>query len=256
MFYSVFLGKKKGIYYTWDECKQQVTGYKGAKFKKFKVLEEAVYYLNHGFTKETNKPVKTQNVMTFFGTPGPTPIDISELNTSIPFKKTKKMHIYTDGSCINNGRPNAQAGYGVYFGKDDERNISEPLDSGKPTNNRAELKAIIEAVKKSIDILEKKCIQLVIHTDSEYSMRCFGEYGRKCAVNHWKDKKGDMIVNHDLIKEGLPYFRKYSLLELYHVKAHTNRSDVHSIGNRIADQLAVQGAKKYGEKKNSITTFL
>lgn len=27
------------------------------------------------------------------------------------------VHVYTDGSCENNGRPNAVAGYGVYFGE-------------------------------------------------------------------------------------------------------------------------------------------
>lgn len=28
------------------------------------------------------------------------------------------VHVYTDGSCENNGRNNAIAGYGVYFGED------------------------------------------------------------------------------------------------------------------------------------------
>lgn len=27
------------------------------------------------------------------------------------------VHVYTDGSCENNGKPNAIAGYGVYFGE-------------------------------------------------------------------------------------------------------------------------------------------
>lgn len=27
------------------------------------------------------------------------------------------VHVYTDGSCENNGRRNAIAGYGVYFGE-------------------------------------------------------------------------------------------------------------------------------------------
>lgn len=27
------------------------------------------------------------------------------------------VHVYTDGSCENNGRGNAIAGYGVYFGE-------------------------------------------------------------------------------------------------------------------------------------------
>ena len=254
MFYSVFHGRKKGIFYTWEECQKQVNGFKGAKFKKFNVLDEAVYYMNHGYSKKNDTKQHTQNVMTFFK-PGPTEIDISDLNTSIPFKKLKKMHIYTDGSCLNNGKPNAMAGYGVYFGKDDKRNISLPLTNGKPTNNRAELKAIIEAIKQCIPILEKRNEQIIIHTDSEYSKKCFGNYGRKCASNFWKDKNGDFIPNHDLIKEGLQYFRKYSLLELHHVKAHTNKNDVHSVGNRIADQLAVLGSKKYGQKINSIQEY-
>lgn len=27
------------------------------------------------------------------------------------------VHVYTDGSCENNGKPNAIAGFGVYFGE-------------------------------------------------------------------------------------------------------------------------------------------
>ena len=61
--------------------------------------------------------------------------------------------IYTDGSCINNGKKNAKAGIGVYFGKDDKRNISKRI-KGKQTNNIAELKAILKAIK----ILKKKTI--------------------------------------------------------------------------------------------------
>ena len=48
-------------------------------------------------------------------------------------KKQKKeaeiTHIvYTDGACSNNGKPYARAGYGVYFGKDDPRNVSETFN--------------------------------------------------------------------------------------------------------------------------------
>ena len=42
--------------------------------------------------------------------------------------------VYTDGACIHNGKPNAKAGMGVYFGKDDPRNLSKRVD-GKQTNN-------------------------------------------------------------------------------------------------------------------------
>lgn len=40
-FYAVRKGKKTGIFSTWDECKEQVTGFKGAIYKSFKTLEEA-----------------------------------------------------------------------------------------------------------------------------------------------------------------------------------------------------------------------
>ncbi|MGX7112319.1 viroplasmin family protein [Gemella cuniculi] len=44
-FYAVKSGKKTGIFLTWDECKEQVSGYKGAIYKSFKTKEEAENYL-------------------------------------------------------------------------------------------------------------------------------------------------------------------------------------------------------------------
>ena len=54
------------------------------------------------------------------------------------------MFVYTDGACSNNGKSNALAGIGIYFGPNDGRNVSR-LVTGKQTNNVAELTAIIEA---------------------------------------------------------------------------------------------------------------
>ena len=39
---------------------------------------------------------------------------------------------YTDGACTNNGRQLAQAGYGVFFGEQDKRNVSERVPSNFP----------------------------------------------------------------------------------------------------------------------------
>ena len=46
-FYAVRKGKKEGIYNTWDECKQNVTGYPGAEYKGFTNKKEAENYLNN-----------------------------------------------------------------------------------------------------------------------------------------------------------------------------------------------------------------
>ena len=36
-------------------------------------------------------------------------------------------YVYTDGSCINNGKKTAKAGLGIYFGPDDPRNTHRPI---------------------------------------------------------------------------------------------------------------------------------
>lgn len=40
-YYVVWSGRKPGIYLTWDECKNQVIGAQGARYKAFPTMEEA-----------------------------------------------------------------------------------------------------------------------------------------------------------------------------------------------------------------------
>lgn len=44
-FYAVSVGRQPGIYETWDECKNQVSGYKNAVYKGFSTREEAEDFL-------------------------------------------------------------------------------------------------------------------------------------------------------------------------------------------------------------------
>ena len=44
-YYAVKNGRKKGIFLTWDECKESVDGYPSATFKSFKTKEDAEAYL-------------------------------------------------------------------------------------------------------------------------------------------------------------------------------------------------------------------
>ena len=53
-FYAVKKGKKTGIFSTWDECKEQVTGFKGAVYKSFKTLSEAEAFLERNEEKIKN----------------------------------------------------------------------------------------------------------------------------------------------------------------------------------------------------------
>ena len=40
---------------------------------------------------------------------------------------TPELTAFTDGSSINNGQEKSKAGYGVYFGPNDHRNVSRPV---------------------------------------------------------------------------------------------------------------------------------
>ena len=44
-YYAVRVGKTPGIYFTWADCSAQVTGFKGAKYKSFQNIEEALEFI-------------------------------------------------------------------------------------------------------------------------------------------------------------------------------------------------------------------
>lgn len=190
MFYAVKNGRVKNIYDNWESCKQQVQGFKGAQFKKFKTKQEAIDYMN----------------------------DIVEDYIN------DKIYVYCDGSCIHNGKPNAKAGIGIYFGENDPRNVSEAINGY--SNNIAELTAMIRVynyVKKDITIV----------SDSKYALYCVKEYGKKQEKDSWKNN----IPNQDLVKQLYETYKNTNI-QFMHVYAHTNKKDIHSIGNAMADKLA------------------
>lgn len=59
--YAVAVGRKVGIFSTWPECQQQVTGFSGAKFKKFKTENEALEFIKLYSTC----PPPTNNLKTY-----------------------------------------------------------------------------------------------------------------------------------------------------------------------------------------------
>lgn len=140
--------------------------------------------------------------------------------------------VYTDGACSNNGYDNAKAGIGIFFGENDPRNVSQ-LVHGKQSNNTAELTAIINTwpiIKQ--DIFNNKKITIV--SDSIYAIRCATSYGEKCDKNLWKKD----IPNKELVKTIYDIYKNNNNIDFMHIKAHTNKNDIHSIGNNAADKLA------------------
>lgn len=60
-YYAVKVGKKPGIYKTWDKCKEQVNKFPGAIYKSFKTLEEAEKFSGVKTSFNENKNNKLNN---------------------------------------------------------------------------------------------------------------------------------------------------------------------------------------------------
>ena len=204
-YYAVHKGNTIGIFNNWNECKESIDNYNGASFKKFNNKKDAEYFVLNGIEPINN---------------------IENFNYDIC--------VYTDGSCINNGKENALAGIGIYFNDNDPRNVAKKISGNeKQTNNTAELTAIICAY----DILENEINQnknILIVTDSIYSIRCCTTYGKKIHNNGYpSDTK-----NLKYIRNAYSKFRNKDNIKFLHVASHTNKKDKHSIGNMKADILA------------------
>ncbi|KAF8760167.1 Ribonuclease H-like protein [Rhizoctonia solani] len=134
-----------------------------------------------------------------------------------------KIEVWTDGSCLSNGRENAAAAYAVYFGPDDPRNEAARAP-GKQTNNVGEIYGVIRA----LEIVDEGAKHLVIYTTPSLGW-----------LPGWK-KRGGMnssnkpAMNYSMIKymDAL-MARRGDRVELVHVRGHQNDA-----GNNAADLMA------------------
>ena len=90
------------------------------------------------------------------------------------------MIIYTDGSCISN--PNGPGGWAICI-LEDTNYFCMSGNEKNTTNNRMELKAILEALS-----CIKESSQATIYTDSQLCINCAtGKWKRKANLDLWED---------------------------------------------------------------------
>jgi len=133
------------------------------------------------------------------------------------------IKIYTDGACSGNPGP---GGWGVFI--ENSGNVTEL--SGRDentTNNRMELKAVIEALKFFTINSE-----LTIHTDSKYVMDGASRWIINWKKNNWKTAQKKDVKNKDLWIE-LDNLLNYHDVSWVWVKGHDG-----IYGNERADYLA------------------
>ena len=108
-FYAVKVGRQKGVYTSWDDCKHQVQGFSGAIFKGFACMEDAQKFIGSERSER---------------------------------KETFDFTVYTDGS-YSNGYAGGSA---VVVEK---KQIYCDFVKTNPTNNRGELLGIILALQNT-----------------------------------------------------------------------------------------------------------
>ena len=105
----------------------------------------------------------------------------------------KLVTIYTDGACSGNPGPGGWGAILMYREQKKELSGYEP----DTTNNRMELRAVIEAVRA----LKASC-EISIHTDSAYVCNAFHQnWLNNWQANGWKTSSKRDVENQDLWRE-------------------------------------------------------
>ena len=213
--------------------------------------------------KKKEEPKKLKNIET---TDGSKPFldntillnEVNETQQKMDIKKIKIHELWTDGSTFNNGKKNKKqyGGIGVFFKKNDTRNICKILQGSKITNNVAELTAILLGIQTIINTNLtpdfKEDHQILIYSDSEYCINCITKWARKWKDNDWRKSSGkkEPVQNKELVERIYDHYLKYKI-RFQHVKAHqpepynkTSKQYRIWFGNHMADMYATHASKK------------
>lgn len=132
-YYAVRIGRNPGIYHTWDECKRETMGFKGASFKKFSTREDAEAFINE---VEEEKKVSAEK---------------------------DELVVYVDGSYRNKDKSHS---YGVYMFNDEEEYTYSKrfFKDSEMRNVSGEIKGAMRAMEEAVKLGKKK---IYLHYDYE-----------------------------------------------------------------------------------------
>ncbi len=139
----------------------------------------------------------------------------------------KRVDIYTDGACSGNPGPGGWGVVLVYPARGEHKELcgAEP----QTTNNRMELRAVIEA----LDALREPC-EAVVTTDSRYLHDAFARgWLARWQRNAWRTAARKPVKNKDLWQRLLHAAGRHRLTWRW-TRAHNNHAE-----NERADRLAV-----------------
>ena len=146
------------------------------------------------------------------------------------FLDHEEMTVYTDGSCTNNGKLDAQCGSGVWLEDGHPQNNAIKIPGEEQSNQVSEIAAVIVAV----ETLPTFC-KLTIVTDSMYVINGLTQHLKNWEDNGWIGNK-----NADFFKRAAYLLKRRSAPTYFEwVKGHQGVR-----GNEESDKLAKDGAEK------------
>lgn len=123
-----------------------------------------------------------------------------------------QMIFNVDGGCRRNGMLSAIGAAACCFERPygrpafvRTRCLSRQYNKPRPTNQRAEITAIIMALEWSLEkyktLRGRPELRVTIYSDSQYAVRCMNEWIYKWCQNGWVNSRGFEVVNRDLIEK-------------------------------------------------------
>ena len=143
-YYVVWKGLNPGVYDNWAECKMQVEGQDGAKYKSFETREEAAEAFEKGYSYYLKAASSAKAA--------------SNLAPQAPIGKPINESLAVDAAC--SGNPGDMEYRGVYTATGQEIFHIGPLKKG--TNNIGEFLALVHGLA----LLKQKGSDLPLYSDS------------------------------------------------------------------------------------------
>lgn len=148
----------------------------------------------------------------------------------------KKVTIYTDGACSVNPGPGGWGCVLIYNGV--EREFSGFVND--TTNNRMEMLAVIEALKK----LKEPC-DIDLYSDSAYVVNAFlQKWIDSWKIKDWKTSDNKPVKNLDL------WLELNNLLQIHKVYWHKVKGHSTDVYNNRCDALARGEVDRYLKEKS------
>lgn len=149
-----------------------------------------------------------------------------------------KIRIFTDGACSENPGP---GGWAAVFNSA-KKCKSIAGNEKSTTNNRMELKAVIESLKAISNMRGCENHDFELYSDSAYVVNTINNcWLTKWQLNDWKTTKGDDIKNKDLWKELALIWQKMHKqkikIKIIKIKGHSGNTF-----NEMVDSLAKEQA--------------